>query len=94
MLTHIHQLLTLSHYSLLFSGSYDRTIKMWSLDDRAYMDTLFGHQVQMRAGGERGGEGRGGQVGGELSEAQFTWTRCLGTRWGSGGQIAEHGLGD
>ena len=40
------------HYSitftLLFSGSYDRTIKMWSLDDRAYMDTLFGHQVGVR----------------------------------------------
>ena len=29
----------------LFSGSYDRTVKMWSLDDRAYMDSLFGHQV-------------------------------------------------
>ncbi len=29
----------------LFSASYDRTVKMWSLDDRAYMDTLFGHQV-------------------------------------------------
>ena len=29
----------------LFSCSLDRTVKMWSIDDRAYMDTLFGHQV-------------------------------------------------
>lgn len=29
----------------LLSGSADRTVKLWSLDDRAYMDTLFGHQV-------------------------------------------------
>lgn len=28
----------------LFSGSFDRTVKTWSLDDRAYVDTLFGHQ--------------------------------------------------
>ncbi|KAG1675461.1 hypothetical protein FOA52_001760 [Chlamydomonas sp. UWO 241] len=31
----------------LFSASYDRTVKMWSLDDRAYMDTLFGHQAEV-----------------------------------------------
>ncbi|GAX81002.1 hypothetical protein CEUSTIGMA_g8437.t1 [Chlamydomonas eustigma] len=31
----------------LFSGSYDRTVKMWSLDDKAYMDTLFGHQAEV-----------------------------------------------
>ncbi len=31
----------------LFSSSYDRTVKMWSLDDRAYIDTLFGHQVRV-----------------------------------------------
>eukprot|EP00798_Chlamydomonas_sp_ICE-L_P000029 gene29-12841_t len=31
----------------LFSGSLDRTVKMWSIDDRAYMDTLFGHQAEV-----------------------------------------------
>ena len=30
----------------LFSGSLDRTVKLWSLDDKAYMDTLFGHQAE------------------------------------------------
>ncbi len=39
----------------LFSASCDRTVKLWSLDDRAYMDTLFGHQQEVRAaGGARG----------------------------------------
>lgn len=33
----------------LFSGSFDRTIKLWSLDDRAYIDTLFGHQSEVVA---------------------------------------------
>ena len=33
----------------LFSGSADRSIKLWSLDDRAYVDTLFGHQAEVRA---------------------------------------------
>ena len=28
----------------LYSGSLDRGIKLWSLDDMAYVDTLFGHQ--------------------------------------------------
>ena len=28
----------------LFSCSEDRTVKVWSLDDMAYVDTLFGHQ--------------------------------------------------
>lgn len=27
----------------LFSGSADRTIKMWNLEGMAHMDTLFGH---------------------------------------------------
>ncbi len=31
----------------LYSGSLDRTVKLWSLDDRAYMDTLFGHQAEV-----------------------------------------------
>ena len=54
----------------LMSCSSDRTVKLWSLDDRAYMDTLYGHQVRHGegtgtgrdgTGGEgRGGEGRGG----------------------------------
>jgi len=29
----------------LFSGSLDRSVKLWSLDDMAYVDTLFGHQA-------------------------------------------------
>lgn len=29
----------------LYSGSADRTIKHWNLDDMAYVETLFGHQV-------------------------------------------------
>ncbi|KAJ0938539.1 putative transcription factor WD40-like family [Helianthus annuus] len=30
--------------SELFSGSYDRTIKIWNAEDRSYVTTLFGHQ--------------------------------------------------
>lgn len=30
----------------LFSASFDRTVKLWSVDDRAYMDSLYGHQVR------------------------------------------------
>lgn len=30
--------------SELFSGSFDRTIKVWNAEDRAYITTLFGHQ--------------------------------------------------
>jgi ribosomal RNA-processing protein 9 len=35
----------------LFSASADRTVKLWSLDDRAYMDALFGHQAEVRLPG-------------------------------------------
>lgn len=31
----------------LYSGSFDRTVKIWSLDDRAYVDTLYGHQSEV-----------------------------------------------
>ena len=31
----------------LFSGSLDRSVKMWSLEDMAYVDTLFGHQAEV-----------------------------------------------
>mmetsp|Transcript_2490 Transcript_2490/g.8542 ORF Transcript_2490/g.8542 Transcript_2490/m.8542 type:complete len:492 (-) Transcript_2490:64-1539(-) len=31
----------------LFSGSFDRTIKIWSVDDMAYVDTLFGHNSEV-----------------------------------------------
>lgn len=27
----------------LFSGAYDRNIKIWNADDRAYIESLFGH---------------------------------------------------
>ena len=30
--------------STLYSASYDRMIKIWSIDARAHLDTLFGHQ--------------------------------------------------
>ncbi|KAI3934506.1 hypothetical protein MKW92_028264 [Papaver armeniacum] len=30
--------------SQLISGSYDRTIKLWNVEDRAYMDTLYGQK--------------------------------------------------
>jgi WD40 repeat protein len=32
---------------VLYSGSFDRTVKIWSLDDRAYVDTLYGHQSEV-----------------------------------------------
>lgn len=31
----------------LFSGSLDRSIKIWSLEEMAYVDTLFGHQAEV-----------------------------------------------
>ena len=31
----------------LYSSSSDRTVKLWSIDDRAYVDTLFGHQAEI-----------------------------------------------
>lgn len=33
----------------LFSASFDRTVKIWSLDDGAYVDSLFGHQAEVYA---------------------------------------------
>eukprot|EP00271_Cylindrocystis_brebissonii_P003270 TRINITY_DN14068_c0_g2_i1.p1 TRINITY_DN14068_c0_g2~~TRINITY_DN14068_c0_g2_i1.p1 ORF type:complete len:375 (-),score=68.80 TRINITY_DN14068_c0_g2_i1:378-1502(-) len=33
----------------LFSGSADRSIKLWSVADGAYMDSLFGHQSELLA---------------------------------------------
>ena len=33
----------------LMSGSFDRTVKLWSLDDEAYVDSLFGHQAEVYA---------------------------------------------
>ncbi|OWM63823.1 hypothetical protein CDL15_Pgr006085 [Punica granatum] len=35
--------------SELFSGSFDRTIKVWNAEDRAYINTLFGHQSEVLA---------------------------------------------
>lgn len=29
------------------SGAYDRTVKLWSVEDRSYIDTLFGHQSEV-----------------------------------------------
>ncbi|GFR43265.1 hypothetical protein Agub_g4327 [Astrephomene gubernaculifera] len=34
---------------MLMSCSADRTVKLWSLADRAYMDTLYGHQAEVLA---------------------------------------------
>lgn len=33
----------------LYSGSLDRSVKIWSLGDLAYVDTLFGHQAEVLA---------------------------------------------
>mgnify|MGYP000609653020 CR=1 FL=1 len=29
------------------SASFDRTIKLWSVEDRSYIDTLYGHQSEV-----------------------------------------------
>ncbi|KAH7301497.1 hypothetical protein KP509_23G029700 [Ceratopteris richardii] len=31
----------------MMSASYDRSIKLWSAEDRSYIDTLFGHQSEV-----------------------------------------------
>jgi len=31
----------------LFSGSHDRTIKIWNVDEMSYIDTLYGHQSEI-----------------------------------------------
>ena len=33
----------------LFSAGFDRAVKLWSVPDRAYLDSLFGHQSEVRA---------------------------------------------
>lgn len=33
--------------SELFSGSFDRTVRIWNAEDRAYINTLFGHQSEV-----------------------------------------------
>lgn len=33
--------------SELFSGSFDRSVKIWNVEDRAYINTLFGHQSEV-----------------------------------------------
>ena len=33
----------------LCSASFDRSVKVWSLDDRTAMDTLLGHQAEVLA---------------------------------------------
>ena len=33
----------------LFSASLDRTVKIWLLAERAYVDTLYGHQAGVLA---------------------------------------------
>jgi ribosomal RNA-processing protein 9 len=33
----------------LYSASYDRTVKIWSLENSMYVDTLFGHQAEVYA---------------------------------------------
>ena len=32
----------------LLTCSFDRTVKLWSLDEMAYVDTLFGHQAEVK----------------------------------------------
>lgn len=31
----------------LYSASHDRTVKLWNVDERSYIETLFGHQDQI-----------------------------------------------
>jgi ribosomal RNA-processing protein 9 len=31
----------------LYSGSHDRTVKIWNMTERMYVDTLFGHQAEV-----------------------------------------------
>ncbi|XWS35052.1 hypothetical protein CRYUN_Cryun21dG0093100 [Craigia yunnanensis] len=31
----------------LFSGSFDRTVKYWNMEDRAYIDTICGHESEV-----------------------------------------------
>lgn len=33
----------------LMSSSLDRTVKLWSVEDRSYIDTLYGHQSDVIA---------------------------------------------
>ena len=33
----------------LFSGSFDRSVKVWNLDEMSYVETLFGHQDSVMA---------------------------------------------
>jgi ribosomal RNA-processing protein 9 len=33
----------------LYSSSFDRSLKMWSVPDFNYMDSLFGHQSELTA---------------------------------------------
>jgi WD40 repeat protein len=51
----------------LYSASLDRSVKLWSLDDLAYVDTLFGHQAgewrQGRLGVAGWGESGGWEAG-------------------------------
>ena len=35
--------------SELYSSSFDRSLKMWSVPDFNYMDSLFGHQSELTA---------------------------------------------
>ena len=61
---------------VLYSGSFDRTVKIWSLDDRAYVDTLYGHQseVHCRAsstGSQAAGQDDAGQSASQVSGVCF-----------------------
>lgn len=33
----------------LYSGSFDRTVKVWDCDQMGYIETLFGHQAEVLA---------------------------------------------
>ena len=33
--------------SQLFSGSFDRTMKLWDVEDRSHINNLFGHQSEV-----------------------------------------------
>jgi len=37
----------ISNQNVLFSASHDRTMKLWNIDELAYVDTFYGHQSEL-----------------------------------------------
>merc|ERR1712083_1253969 len=81
----------------LYSASWDRSVKIWSVDERAYVETLFGHQDKICAldAGSRercvtaGGRDGSARVWKIVEESQLVfngpphWVSALATRQNS-----------